>query len=279
MKKELVFKDVHPSNKTSGGVYKATNESMQAFHDLLGDLKFDRVAGICSAGEIGLFVLLPRVKRQLTLIDHSYATMAFALLKVMLIKEVGGRRAHELITKSATGYDYYEREQSPTSNKEGTELYRLINTLHKRLPESVRTAGSDARFPDTFVNRYGRVHSYIKAEWSKLKPEQVEEAEKKLDLVEFVHGDISDLSKRRPYDLLYLSNAMQYAGRKGYIIPEKLIPACVKPGGYVMLTTGTYGMSGEESKIRQVTKEVKNCQGRGSLGWLHYLNQYSPATA
>lgn len=270
MKRGLVFKNLYEPNRSSGGTYTATNESMEAFNKLLGEQQFGRVAGICSGGEIGLFVLLPRTKRQLTLIDHNYNGMAFATMKVLLIAEVGGRRAHELITGA-------------TSIAPSDELVKLVDKLTKKLPAVLQKAfgKDDYGWPRKFVSSAGVMEGAVQREWRKVKPEEVEAIEDKLDLIEFVHGDLTDLAIRRPFDLLYLSNALEYTGRKGRIASEKLIPSCVKPGGLVLSTCApsappSYYYDRVSTKVVQ---KLDGMNASGSLSWNHLLHKHTPVTA
>ena len=87
------FKDCN-EYKGYNGTYYATNEEPKLFAEFLKDVEVNRAAAICSGGEIGLFVLLPKVKRELVLIDHHYETMSFAMMKWLLIQTVGGKEAH-----------------------------------------------------------------------------------------------------------------------------------------------------------------------------------------
>jgi hypothetical protein len=267
MSKGVVFKDANTYKGSSGGPYVATNECIDTFNSLLGDRQFDRVAGICSGGEVGLFALLPRVKRQLTLIDHNYGSMYFALLKVMLIKEVGGRRTHELLTP-------------PAYTKAPDELIALIKDLSQKLPKAIR----DYPEPEDYYNKKflsnEKLHVTIRAEWSKRTPEEVEAIENKLDLIEFVHGDLSDLGTRKPFDLLYLSNALEYNGRTGRLKADKLIESCVKPGGFVLSTGGIYTVHESEKILHtEAVKELATIKAQAGLCWNHVLHTFNPAPA
>lgn len=270
MSKGVVFKEANTYKGSSGGPYIATNECIDTFNSLLGDRQFDRVAGICSGGEVGLFALLPRVKRQLTLIDHNYGSMYFALLKVLLIKEVGGKRAHEWLSP---GFGV----------KAPDELVALVKALEKKLPKAM--CQYDVEDPEyiyrkRLITTNGAVHSTIAQEWRKRTPEEVEAIEGKLDLIEFVHGDLSDLGNRKPFDLLYLSNALEYAGRKGRLKAADLISSCVKPGGLVLSTGGIYNVDHYETVTN--VKEVEQLglvKAQAGLCWNHVLHTFKPAAA
>lgn len=98
----------------------------------------------------------------------------------------------------------------------------------------------------------------------------------KRDKVKFLHGDLSDLEARGPFDLVYLSNALQFRtreGKRGGHDPLKW----VKPGGYLAQTN--YG--------RQPDPELRTCKVIGTdstrvrggsgqafgLGWQYHLVQ------
>jgi len=262
-KKLKLFQDVNPRNGSAGGVYPATNESLETHKELLGNKKFDRIAGICSGGEVGLFVLLPRVKRQLTLIDYNYPAIGFTLLKIMLIQEVGGKRAHEFVTSR---YPY--NKECP----EFLELKKLIKKFQSKLPGKVLDSMVSTRY--SFLSPSG-VNFSIASAWKHVTAKQVEEIENKLDLVEIVHGDLSNLGGRDKYDALYLSNALDYAP-KPQIFAEELFTSCLKEGGLILSTHSDY-IAAKTRVPESLVQEVNEISGHGTLGWKHVLHKYKPA--
>ena len=64
----------------------------------------------------------------------------------------------------------------------------------------------------------------------------------------FCHGDLTDLYDRGPYDLVYLSNALQYGGRNGRTYD---VTKMVKPGGYVCFTGSASYVKGCQEVFKQ----------------------------
>src|SRR4051812_49342641 len=92
----LKFESISPDKHVA--TYATTNENVGTIHDLIKGKDIKRAAGICSGGEIGFFSMLPHVKEELILVDHSFKNMTFALTKYLLIAEFGWAKTRRLFT-------------------------------------------------------------------------------------------------------------------------------------------------------------------------------------
>lgn len=73
-------------------LYVVPNESVEIWRELVADLpEVDRIAGICSGGEIGFFVLLAKTKEELILVDHLGLAVNLAAVKLTLLREHGAK--------------------------------------------------------------------------------------------------------------------------------------------------------------------------------------------
>ena len=205
----LPFEDVNPYNNQ--GVYYCPNEDFLLWRSFLRDLHIQRAAGICSAGEIGFFSLLTHARKELLLIDHSYASLAVAMCKYLALQEHGWKVVRERLSTHSGCKD-------------------LFREYREKLPEKVKEPFSLA-FLDSWYTEG------IIDEWKAVPPAVLRKACNKLDRVQFLHGDLSDLKDRGEFDLLYLSNALEHTGRNGsgYTICSQ-VEAAVKNGGHVLVS-------------------------------------------
>lgn len=241
----LEMEDVTEFNGTLS--YIAPNEDHLVWRDMIKGIPIYSAAGICSAGEVGLLSILPSVRRRLVLVDHSYHSLAIAMLKYLLIREKGYEKAVKLLT-------------AEVYSNLGTELVELEKLLPKKcqglLSHSPKFASYRREKYNYQAGRYeytneNRVNSEVKTCWSTTPINLIERAAKKLDKVSFLHGDMSDLTAQGPFGLFYISNALEHHGRQGtHWGPSRAvydyeaqdpkailaIEEVVKPGGYVLAT-------------------------------------------
>ena len=203
----MTFEDLHPFNGSGG--YIVPNERNQIWRDLVKRLPVHKAAGICSSGEVGFFSILPAVREELVLIDHSYDSLAVALVKYLILRERGPKETHKLFT----------------SGNE-TSLANAVDSVKGELPPKVR----DSRYTTL---SYFHVSSVVR-EWNNTPTGLVKKAGEKLDKVSFLHGDLTDLVDRGPFGLLYLSNALEHWGRNDRAPVAEQVEKAVKPGGYVI---------------------------------------------
>jgi hypothetical protein len=236
------FKDLHKyNNRTS---YWIHNESLKIWQEFLKEIPPCRTAGICSAGEIGLFGLLTRTQRDLVLVDHSYSSLSIAMFKYLALREYGVTKTHRLFTTGSS-----------------EQLYEAFQSLSKHMPPQVRDC-----FPGSNMIPARLLHT----EWKAIPTPTLRQAHTKLDRVRFIHGDLSDLSKMRPFGLLYLSNALEHTGRERKSPTIKLIQKAVKPGGFVIAAGHQVRALGE------ILKSQRGAYVAHKISW-HYTLYQVPA--
>lgn len=214
------FEDV---NSFSVSGYLVPNECVKTWNELLDGVSVNRAAGICSGGEIGFFSLLPHVRRELVLVDHSYYSLAAAMYKYLVLRKLGWKEAHQLFTG-----DDPERAQAVSSQVK-TELPDVLQQAFTAVEQDAGVGLSR--------------HKSVKGFWKRVPEEILKDAFKRLDKITFIHGDLSDLEHRGPFGLLYLSNALEHSGRIVSKIQLKAaITRAVRPGGLIVLT-GRHGSS------------------------------------
>lgn len=222
------FKDLHPHSSSIH--YSVTNEEPMIWRDFVRGKYIGRAAGICSAGEVGFFSILPSVRSELVLIDHSYRSLATAMLKYLLLRERGWQDTIRLLTAAEAV----------------EELKVTIAELKVQLPEKItETVETMTReYTSCILDGYsGRLHPGIKRVWEELPRNLIKQASRKLDLVTFAHGDLEDLADLGPFDMLYISNAFGHRGRNGHPGADKVAHA-VKKNGLVIGCNG-YGLPWE----------------------------------
>lgn len=221
------FEDLHPYAATSQ--YVIPNEDHRTWRELLKSFHVGRVAGICSGGEIGLFSLLPLARKDVVLVDHSYGSLGHAMTKYGLLQERGWRDAYRLIT-------------SPDAVN---ELYATVKDIIKCLPDPIKSRyESNTGYNNPFVGPHYGVYSRGNPEgigvypgvprvWKNIERSLIKKAVEKLDRVSFIHGDLSDLIERGPFDVLYISNALEHSGRSGAPVVDE-ISRIVKKNGLIV---------------------------------------------
>lgn len=222
----IPFEDMHTHD--GGRFYWAPNEEPLVFRELLENIHVKRAAAICSAGEVGLFGILPSVRHELVLVDHCYRSLAIAMIKYLLLRERGWEDARRLLTTS----------------QDTAELQATIETLLDHLPEVVRqksfrstTRGHwDFHNVKPFVNSYGTLISEIHRHWSETSELLVKRAARRINRINFVHGDLTDVTDKGPFDLVYISNAFAHTDRNGRYLSAaaQKIEQLLKPGGLVV---------------------------------------------
>lgn len=240
-----VFEDLHKHDGV-GTVFPVCNESVSVWRKALEGVSVEKAAAVCSGGEVSFFSILPVVREQLQLIDHSYCSMYYAIGKHHAIEKLGAEAAHKLLT-------------SGNANK----LRPLFGEGNKDLPTT--EAKSASRY-----SSYDSVFSLhlLRGAWRDISVESLKEFIANKDKLQFLHGDLNDLVDRGPFDLVYLSNAMDYAGRdrrKDYRVKDM-----VKPGGLVCYTHGHYTPKPPPVRGFEVVFSDKHVGGgSGNLSWTY----------
>lgn len=260
------FVDVHEHDARTW--YVVPNEHLGMWTSLVEDLHLERAAGICSSGEVGFFSLLPRVKKELVLIDHSYRSLAIAMMKYIVMRERGVNKAYDLFTCGDYG-------------RVTTELSSFVGNLPERVAQGFQQL-IEKREMGAMASSDFRATDKLALEWRALPATQARSARRRLDRVTFLHGDLTtDLAKEGPFDLVYLSNALSHTSygrdRHNYegIKPEKM-EAAVKPGGYVLTTCGTGKLDSDYDRTPmpehwEPVKIMEAPKDGNKIGWIYGL--------
>lgn len=272
---ELPFVDAHtfPGNQD---FYPVPNENLERWETLLQGLRLYKVAGICSGGEVGFFNLLPRVQRELVLVDHSYKALYFAMVKYLALQKYGPEETYKRLT---AGYARYPETTPRGAFKALAAEFDPILTPELRACWQ-RGSYSDPRDgPDVFEGRAPAIGEF----WLRQKKEPLIKTCAKLHKVRFVHGDLTDLAKYGKFGLVYLSNALESNHRnrdRRSSIPAQ-VARCLKPEGYVLASHSvsagprvTYPSNWEV--LNSITPTVRSA---GELGWTYNLLQVHPVAA
>jgi hypothetical protein len=173
------FEDRFPDYAVKSG-YGVTNEEPLLLRDLTRPFK--RGLAIASAGEIAFFALLPRADETLVLVDHSYSSLRTFCLKALMLSTLGPA---ETINLLGTAFDPW------------SHLLKFVPMLPPRLAEARLDTWS---LEPATINRL----------WASIDLASLQAAKDNLHKIKLIHGDLVDTADRAPYDLLYLSNALEH---------------------------------------------------------------------
>lgn len=255
------FEDVHAHDAETW--YVVPNEHLGIWTDLVAQVKVERAAGICSSGEVGFFSMLPQVREELVLVDHSYRSLCIAMCKYMVMNELGVTKAVELF---ASG--------------DGEQIKAQLDKVVHKLPPKIVEA-----YNKLYARQGGgqmASHSFQEAnllamEYKALPVPLARKAKARFDKVTFLHGDLTDLKDRGPFDLLYLSNALEHTSRTGNPPLVDQVFTAVKPGGHVITAyPGSYE-GRKYTRIPESWEEVAslrsqyNNENYSKISWVHAL--------
>jgi len=246
----VVFKDAYKTYDNRN-YYYVPNEGVLAWRNLLKRIPIYRAAAICSSGEIGLFSILPLVRRELVLVDHSYGSLKVAMMKYILLEIKGAEETYRLFTRASEN-----------------ELLGEVMKLRHLLPD--RVCASDV----SMVSK-GAQYRY-KKEWNNIPQKLSKKAVTKLGRVRFVHGDIMDLAEEGKFGLLYISNALEHLNRhrESLIIRIEQIESLINPGGYVVIATHPNDNYENKLLAKRGWKLIDSVIFDGSISWAQSL--YKP---
>lgn len=302
----IQYEDVHEHKWD--GYYAVPNENTLAWRELIKNTPIYRAAAVCSSGEVGLFGILPLVRRELVLIDHSYRSLHVAAMKYLLLREKGAKETYRLCTAN----DPKELQEAIAKFKDTLpdKLGSCFENGHWLAPTPPRDPNIDAYGYDRRTGRYVGVgarlagatgHSSawgnakddaaaVKRVWNKIPLEVVAKACEKLHRVKFLHGDMTDLARDGGFGLIYLSNALQHnydRNKTGSYYSSIItaaqakqfeqIEAALRPGGYVLLahTESKYG--GNKKFEDRGWKLVSEKDAHATMNWDQQLWQVKAA--
>lgn len=245
------YEDRFPDFAPATG-YAVTNEEPILLHQMLKP--FRNGLGIASGGEVAFFALLPRVKDQLILVDHSYSSLKMFALKALLLTLLGPAQTRKLLI----GVD-----QAPI-----LEAFRKVES---DLPAKLRDAtGTNIKYALTS----------LRSEWYYASLSTLKQAVANLYKVKLVHGDLTDAKDHAPFDLLYLSNALEHQCRphlaakvkSSYANPDiSSLTSLLRPGAQILWTSAQgpyYNANKEAAELWKVKSSIKGYRTQ----WLYNLS-------
>lgn len=96
------FQDKRPKFAAAGG-YHVPNENIFSLEDMVKKAAPKISGGICSAGEVPLFVLLPNSESVIA-VDHSYFSLRMAISKALLLEHHSTAEIRNLLSSPLSGY-------------------------------------------------------------------------------------------------------------------------------------------------------------------------------
>lgn len=255
----IQFEDIHPDFDPAG--YLTTNEEPMVHRDLLKGYRIRKAASICSGGEVPLLVLLPRCQ-QVFAVDHSYKALACTYAKATLLTKLGADKMKELFVGGTLAIsikaltDHVRPEDAP-------------EPLRKYLdPGVIKGKYISHGLGLTFTNG---TYTDIRREMHYTPLSMLRLAAKHIDRLRLIHGDLTDLAKYGPFNLLYASNAREHFNRnsKNPTWPE--ISSLVKDNG-LLLDTCYPGSPRLKKPTENGWKLLKSTVGYRT-SWSHNLYQ------
>lgn len=281
----IPFEDALEGQDPYPGGYPTTNESVTAWRYFVKGKRIRRAAGICSGGEIGLLSILPTVRDELILVDHSYGSLMYAMQKYLLIKKHGFDKALELLTPVKTkvtsypyDHDLYYKKNPVFHSDPNPDLEKALKEVSKDLPPQI-SQGATRQGSFYRTERLGRDGNNCRAiedQWKFTNAYERWRIAAKLDKVLFVHGGFQQLKDRGPFDLFYLSNA-HYSGNGNKGQPDlSTVTECMRDGGWIIATT-IYAQAKpktwhEVDRISYNDKRVRKADGNIN-SWTYTLYQ------
>lgn len=240
------FEDVHPAYD-GGTTFYVTNEAGEIFRDMLAGKRFQRGAGIASAGEMPLFMLLPLCDEVVS-VDHTYGSLAMAYAKALLLRDLGAEGCKALLLE-----------------KSFQEFIQALNTIRAEMPEVLQK-----HLYTTPAYQYsGLTYSQwsdIRREWAIIPLTLMKRTRRRLSKLTFIHGDIRDL--KGPFDVLYVSNAFDKNTRTGKCATAAEVVPLLKEEG-LLLTTNIGGC--DKAPLTRL-RSINNTRQTG-VSWTYSVYQ------
>lgn len=185
----MKFIELNPE-VVSGSWFPCTNEEPELHRHHLEEVRkgrrlFQRAASICSGGEIPIFVLLLKCK-EVFAIDNSYVGLTAAYTKALLIKEVEPETFLDLMSK----------------DNSWPKLEVHLKEIKPKLPKPFQ------KMLFQVFTKWGN-HS-LRREMQRFSVEDIKKIKRRLNRLTFVHGYFTDAGQFGPFDVFYLSNALEY---------------------------------------------------------------------
>ena len=190
----FTYLDKHPQWSKNNDWYTSTNEDvpgyLKSIPALLGDGK-DHIASICSGGDLPI-MMLPFVKSSMMIVDHAKKSMVWAMLKVLILEQLGAERCKALMIGPWKEFD------------------AVAKPLLSLLPGDIAACYYDASLGYSDKSWVG-----IQSVWGKLTLPDLAAATHQLHKMTFIHGDFNlDLvPPEGGFDAAYVSNMHDHQDR------------------------------------------------------------------
>jgi hypothetical protein len=216
----FTYIDRHPTWTKDTDWYTSTNEVVPTHQKdiaaLIGTGK-DHIASICSGGDLPI-MMIPFTKQSMQIVDHAKKSMVWAMLKVILLEQLGAERCKKLMTGPWEDFD------------------ALAKPLLTLLPGDIAACYYNANLGYASDKGWGGIQNV----WKQLTLPELAAAVHHLHKMTFIHGDFNlDLvSPEGGFDAAYVSNMHGHSGRSG--APDwNLTLNLVKVGAPILGTTYT----------------------------------------
>lgn len=186
--------DKHPQWTKTGDWYTSTNElvpqNLKVIDQYIAPGK-DHIASICSGGDFPI-MMIHLTKQSMQVVDHAKKSMVWAMLKVILLEQLGAERCRKLLTGPWEDFD------------------AAAKPLLTLLPGDIASCYYNAT-----TSYYDKGWSGIVSVWEQLNLNDLAAAVHHLHKITFIHGDFNlDLvPPEGGFDAAYVSNMCGHQNR------------------------------------------------------------------
>ena len=252
------FRDLRPTFASSS-FYAVPNESITTLTEMVKKAAPKRSAGICSSGEVPLFVLLPH-SETVTAVDHSYDSLRMGITKALLLEHHTTAEIKTLLNEPTTA------PTSATSGRQGGKFVDACAAVQAEIPTAVPPSRQGMWIDYGAISRL----------WKTIPDATFDAARERLENLTFLHGDLRDLGKPRKFDLLYTSNAMEHTGHDGNSPKLKDFSPAIKRRKFILCATMSTRLGVNEPAWIQTEITTKNPTVGGEMYWRYALLQNAP---
>jgi hypothetical protein len=234
--------------------YQVSNEEPILFNMLLKGKRFVHTGGIASGGEVAFQSLIPR-SRRVTVVDHAYQPLAAFYIKLALLKQYGALGFQEYVVK--------------TPHKDFAAIVKdILDGAPDALKERIRST-------DTILGSYD--WAFLRREWMQTHRRNLERTIARAHNLTMIHGDLTDAAiDGDPFDLFYLSNALEHTNHTGKAPTLEQVEPMLKPKALVLLAGSATLADNIKNDKKPNWRLVETIQGVRT-GWNHTLLQYRKA--
>lgn len=236
------FADIHAAYNQGFG-YGVTNEEPEVLRHLIRrEHPYAKIGAIASSGEVVLFSLLPQAESVIA-VDHSYRSLATFWLKVLLLDTHGPAGTKKILTGP---YEVLVTAAKNLLSRFPAELVKLVQ------PTAVLYDPYNPKHKPYIPCLDHWTAEPLRKEWNLVSEEILSQAARKLGDLTLLHGDLSDLSSHGPFDVLYVSNATEHAGRSKHSPTWTDLRPLVREKGIVLRAHSVFYSKGFPAAIKGV---------------------------